>query len=517
MKIRSLSIPAALVLAICVGLVPSSSADAKDEAPVPKDVPEVLRDVVTGSQYEKMLTDITESACSESLEYLLTAYLDDDNPAVRNALNAVAAGLQDPPPRYKIVNPWKAAPTGAGLLLMMLEHFTEWCEFLPQINGTYDDALDNILYFAWFYYHNQAGRDFVQGRDPLDSDKDLKVGRKFTENFSDQRGEYMNDPASTKYIEQWISNPRIEIEDYQKTRADEFKSWNEFFAREIIVDEETETIPSRPVTMPERDYIVVAPTDCIMNPLVQVLIEEDSTEVLDGKGKTELRPYIETRRYIENPLDYDTVLDVKGIPISLVDLLGDKKEDKEESERIPNKYMEEFVGGTGLSCVLMPNTYHHFHAPVNGIIRHAEVLENYGTYGYPDFPNWVPKDGNVGRPGVDFSQFQRFERGVIIIEVKYANLPGEKEAELTGYVALIPVGLNTIGSVKLAKGIECVEEKGKLCEQKVKRGYTRLGNFLYGGSLNILLFSKGLATGAVQTRMGNQITLFNVGEPIKTK
>ncbi len=45
----------------------------------------------------------------------------------------------------------------------------------------------------------------------------------------------------------------------------------------------------------------------------------------------------------------------------------------------------------------------------------------------------------------------------------------------------------------------------------VKRGYTELGNFFYGGSLNILLYSKGLASGVVQTRMGNQINLFNVG------
>ena len=46
----------------------------------------------------------------------------------------------------------------------------------------------------------------------------------------------------------------------------------------------------------------------------------------------------------------------------------------------------------------------------------------------------------------------------------------------------------------------------------VKRGYTRLGNFFYGGSLDILLFSKGLATGAVQTRLGNQIAILNTGK-----
>ncbi len=65
------------------------------------------------------------------------------------------------------------------------------------------------------------------------------------------------------------------------------------------------------------------------------------------------------------------------------------------------------------------------------------------------------------------------------------------------------MGLATIGSVVLdddvAPGLE------------VKRGYTRLGNFYYGGSLDILLFSEGLATGAVQTRLGNQIAIFDVG------
>lgn len=224
----------------------------------------------------------------------------------------------------------------------------------------------------------------------------------------------------------------------------------------------------------KRDYIVVSPTDCIMNPLVQVLTEKGTA----------------IRKLIENPLQLNTILDIKGIPISLDELL----------KGVDDNYRSQFVGGAGLSCVLMPNTYHHFHAPVNGTIVHAAVVPD-GTYGIIDFPNWTPNRGGVGRPGTDFSQFQVFQRGVIIIEVKYANLDGTR---LTGYVASIPVGLNTIGSVVLDKEIV----PGKV----VKRGYTRLGNFLYGGSLNILLFSKGLAGGAVQTRLGTQINLFNVGK-----
>ncbi|MFV2063945.1 MAG: hypothetical protein ACC726_10600, partial [Chloroflexota bacterium] len=115
-------------------------------------------------------------------------------------------------------------------------------------------------------------------------------------------------------------------------------------------------------------------------------------------------------------------------------------------------------------------------------------------------PNWIPLDGNVGRAGTDFSQFEVFERGVIVIEVRYQDIDGKERA---GYVASIPVGLDTIGPVVLDDDVK----EGLV----VKRGYTRLGNFYYGGSLNILLFSEGLASGAIQTRLGNQIAVFDTG------
>ena len=130
--------------------------------------------------------------------------------------------------------------------------------------------------------------------------------------------------------------------------------------------------------MPERDYVIVSPTDSIMNPLVQ---------------QVEKSPGVYARTYIENPLQLNTVLDVKNIPISVNDLLG----------TVPEDIKTKFVGGSGLTCVLMPNTYHHFHSPVDGTVIHAEVVKTGtqgtpGTFGYPDFPNWVPLDGNVGRP-----------------------------------------------------------------------------------------------------------------------
>ncbi len=455
-------------------LLISTSLTAKSSHADRKAQLKQLTHPVSGEMILNKKTSIAmiESPCFDSLRYLVYEYATDS--ATFNALNSINSGFQDLPPAYLHGNPWKGRKNSAELVNQMVDVFTTWCTFKPQISGDQDDGLKYIQKFAWFYYKNSAGQDFVQGRDP-NSDEPLITGLKFTQDFSNQRGDYMDTKKSAKYVHQWVKDPRIEIENYIPPEGDSYvySSWNKFFARQIKIDTVNETIPSRPVTMPEKDYVVSAPTDCIMNPLVQVLADK-------GVAK---------RQFISNPLQQDTVLDVKNIPINLMDLLGDT----------PKELKRKFIGGTGLSCVLMPNTYHHFHTPVNGTIEHAEIVKS-GTYGYLDFPNWVPVDGNVGRPGSDFSQFEVFQRGVIIIKVKYR---GVNKKLLTGYVASIPVGLDTIGSVVLDPGVV----KGA----KVKRGYTRLGNFFYGGSLNIMLFSRGLATGAIQTRLGNQITLFDIG------
>ena len=482
-------------------------------------VPEPMRVLVPQAQYDAIAASLSTtgetgepgaeldaetilrvaaSPCGPSLHYLITQYR--TNPAVPPALEAVRKGLQEPPAGYldasgaPLKNPWRSQDT-AGLRDHMVETFLAWCVFLPEISGTHDNGLHYILDFAWFYYRNQAGQDFVQGRNPLDPSDLLPTGWKFTKDFNNQRGAYMDSPASTARVAQWVGDPRIEISDYQRQNASDYRSWNDFFARELIADDVAQTISSRPATMPldqfpERDYIVVAPTDCIMNPLVQVLAT-DSTDSGNLEGTEESGKGAAQRRVLKTPLHYDTVLDVKGASLSLAQLL----------DGVPQQVRDRFVGGTGQACVLMPNTYHHFHAPVNGTVVHAAVIPG-NTYGYPDFPNWVPPDGNVGGPGTDFSRFQNFQRGVVVIEVTYAGLGG---GDITGYVALIPVGLDTIGSVTLNADIV----PGKV----VKRGYTELGNFYYGGSLNILLYSKGLAGNAVQTRMGNQINLFSLGPP----
>jgi len=323
----------------------------------------------------------------------------------------------------------------------------------------------------WFYYQNPAGSNFAQGRSATPPYRPLAFN--YLREFAVESGKYMDSdtPEARKRIKEWIDDPRVEISDYQRQKPEEYHSWNDFFAREITLDRSTKTIPSRPATMPERDYIIVSPTDCIMNPLVQVV-----------KNGGDL-----TRKFVDNPLQLDTVLDIKYLPVSVDRLLGSAPDD------LKNK----FVGGTGLSCILMPNTYHHYHAPVSGTVVHAEVVTG-PTFGYNDWPNLLPATHNPAYPGTDFTQFELYQHGVVIIEVTYKDYQG-KDAK--GYVASIPVGLDTIGSVRL------VARKG----DTLTRGYSEIGYFLYGGSLDVLLFSKGLVTAAIQTRLGNRIGVIDTG------
>ena len=439
------------------------------------------------------------SPCSESLSYLVTEGFAQGS-ASEAMLNSTRSNLKPKTREFGGgTNPW-LAPDINSFKNNMVDKFTQWCVFLPDAVGSADNALQYIRLFTWFFYQNQYGVDWVQGNTPS-----VQEGIIFLDKFNKQRGWFMSGTGSTSKIASWIANPRIEINDYKRTDASEYLSWNDFFTRNIKTknNEPNAEVYNRPVTMPEnrpwaestwasddnyRDYTVVSPTDCIVNPLVQHLNN------ISGPS----------RQYLENPLQENTILDVKGIPVSLVDLL----------KGAPYYLINEFIGGTGLSCVLMPNTYHHYHTPVTGDIVYASIV-NQGTFGYPDWPNWIPSDGNAGRPGTDFSQFQKFQRGVIIIKVQYCDelgyVPGTRSCQntrKTGYVASVPVGLNTIGSVELDSYILAASESNPV---SVIAGRHRLGHFNYGGSLNILLFSPGMVDAAVQTRLGSQIGIIKAG------
>ncbi len=383
--------------------------------------------------YAQASNDGATNPCQGSIDDLKTEYT--GNPEFKKLLDLALNNIQHLPAEYPDDNPW------LGANFSDLTHFfADWCTFLPSMNGGHDDGLKYIQKFAWFYYHNEYGVKLVKE----------SPGMEITQKFARERGAFMDSKASTAVVEGWMKDPRVEIEEYVLPNPDApnggFKSFNEFFARRFI-----NLAKSRPQTMPDRDYIISAPTDCIMNSIPQKI--------------TGVKTLIQTK--------FNQALNI-------VEMLDG------------SLYAEKFIGGTALSCVLMPNTYHHYHSPVSGEAVESKIIDD-PYYGIDNFPDWAPATGNVGYYGSEFNQFEDFKRGYFIVDTKKY-----------GHVAMVPVGLNTISSIVFEEKFYNITKP-----IPVQRG-EELGHFLYGGSLFIMIFEPDIyKSDAIQVRLGNQIGLLD--------
>lgn len=299
----------------------------------------------------------------------------------------------------------------------------EWFYFLPDTHN----GLDRILKFSFLYYNNRYGMKFILE----------EPGLSWTHAFVKARGKYMDSPESARIIEKWLSDTTIGNEDFV-TPSGGFKSFNEFFTREVKPG-------ARPVDNVNDNAILVSPADGIIN-------------------------------MIANELKSDTEIPTKGrMTMSLKALLGN------------SEYAEKFIGGSAMAVFLMPDNYHHYHAPVSGTI--IESNENVGDrlFGLPDILDMI----NKGNPGYnkDYSVFENFRHGYFIIQTAQFGL-----------IAMIPIGLQTIGSVVFADTYRKVDKNHP---KEIFKG-EKLGHFAYGGSTILLIFEKDKLN-ALSVRQGQRI------------
>lgn len=317
--------------------------------------------------------------------------------------------------------------------------FNNWYDFLATPTKA---GLGFIEPFTQFYYDNEKAFYFLN---KFEVDR-KKVIFDWNVRFIEARGEFMDTPSpeATHAITEWVNDPATHIDDYIMPIGG-YRTFNDFFARQLRPG-------ARPIDAVEDDSVVVSPADSELN-----MINSELTE--SSKIRT------------------------KGLQkLGVKDLL--------------NGYWvwELFLGGTALSCVLLPSDYHHYHAPVTGMLIHQEIVQ--GIYnGIKDAPEWF-HNGNVGASDADFSIFEQFHRGMFIFDTdKY------------GYVAMVVVGLNTISKIGTEMNSVNTRKHYRNPSQdepiQVFKG-TRLGYFKYGGSLNILLFQKGVFDG-VQVHQGQRI------------
>ena len=299
----------------------------------------------------------------------------------------------------------------------------EWFYFLPNTHN----GLDKILKFTFLYYKNPDGMNFVL----------TEPGRSWTNLFIEERGKFMDSPESAKIIEEWLSDNSLKNEDFVLPEEG-FQSFNAFFTRDLKPG-------TRPVDDATDESILVSPADGIIT-------------------------------MIANELELETEIPTKGRMTMSLDALLDH-----------SNYAEHFIGGSALALFLMPDNYHHYHAPTSGTI--VESNENVGNrlFGMPDMLDMI-NNGNVGY-NKDYSVFEDFKHGYFIIKTA-----------AYGYIAMIPIGLQTVGSVVFEDDVKAITSDNK---KQIFKG-ERLGHFKYGGSTVLLIFEKG-ALESLSVEQGQRI------------
>lgn len=353
----------------------------------------------------------------------------DNNAQFRSTMNKALEGMQNPDPATKDLWPTtvKENPWKGKKFTDVLQFFNDWYFLHPEPSGV-NDEFNFIEKFAWFYYKNEYGQQIV-GREP---------GLGWCRDFADARGKFLETKESTVSVSKWVADPSIHIEQYI-VPPEGFKSFNDFFIRDLKPG-------ARTVASPMDDSVMVAPTDCVLTMI--------------------------------NPLTPETKIPTK---------LNQKLNVKELLKG--SEYAKYFENGTAISCILLPNTYHHYHAVVSG--RVVESREDVaGQYsGIQDFGSFI-NAGNIGY-GSSYSVFENFRRGYFIIETAQY-----------GHVAMIPVGLDTIGSVVFEDKVKKVNSSNPVYVSKGEK----LGHFSYGGSLVITIVEQGISS--ITIPQGQQIGVF---------
>ena len=315
-------------------------------------------------------------------------------------------------------NPWKGKD-----IEDLYSFLNEWFYFLP----TTENGLDRIIEFSFLYYDNPNGMKFVLE----------EPGRGWTLEFIEERGKYMDSPASAVVIADWMSNKSLKHEDFVYPEGG-FSSFNEFFIRDLKPGARTVDAVSDP-------SVIVSPADGIINMVV-------------------------------NDLELDTQIPTKGnMTMSLNALLGN------------SPYAKHFIGGKSVAVFLLPTNYHHYHAPVEGVVVESSDSVGDRLFGMPDILDMI-NEGNPGY-GKDYSVFENFKHGYLIFKTRNY-----------GYVGMVPIGLQTIGSVVFEERFKRVTNDKP---QQVYKG-EKIGHFAYGGSTVLLIFEKG-RFGAVGVNQGQQI------------
>ena len=287
--------------------------------------------------------------------------------------------------------------------------------------------------------------------------------------FAKKVGEYMDSPnsISAASVETFKKSPLYNYDEALEP-VDGFPTFNQLFSRRLQQG-------MRPISCPDDDSVVVYPADSTFN----------SAE----------------------PIDSSSNVKIKGLEWPIRDLLAG------------SQYADQFAGGHFMHAFLNTFDYHRQHAPVSGTVVEANVIQGLAYLNVladkdgilKPHRGLVPTD-NTGKTSLDAPDNAGYQflqtRGCVIIK-----------NPLLGYVAVLPIGMAQVSSVKLVWEPAPGQSYPINPNVQINKG-DEISNFLFGGSDIVLVFQKGAnlkilgATGVDALGHATQKQKYLVGMPL---
>lgn len=310
----------------------------------------------------------------------------------------------------------------------------------PQLYNQIDQSLN------YFYFVNDQPLEELRDKGLyIPSLQYAEPYRSWMIRFVRRYGEFLSQPQSWNeaYLQKVRTDKRFRLDTGDYEDPSNWKSFNDFFVRKLADPSK------RPVAGAGDDSILVSPADAVPRGIWKIS-QDNILVAADGEkvGQPDFVP-VKSRKFA-----------------SVSELMG------------PSRYREAFAGGTMTHTFLDVYDYHCFHFPVSGTIR--EILNIPGDVAVGGYISWDPESRsyvlNAARPG-----WQMIEARALVVV----------ETEDYGLVAVMPIGMSQISSVRLEKELRP--------GMKVKKG-DMLGAFYFGGSDIVMLFQKGVKFDLIASR-----------------
>ena len=310
--------------------------------------------------------------------------------------------------------------------IQVLDDYLAWIDALvtwaPRERGDTRFIYDKLTEF-YFFLDQEPVKGLQSPIRPGEGLQNLTPLSTWIKEYARAWGSYLDTVESAKGVDSFRTNPMFNWDEYMPPPSGYF-TFNQFFARHVKPG-------MRPIAGLRDDSALVSPAD--------------STFVGWWQINEQSKIYVETN-----------TLDIKGIQWSIHQLLAG------------SEYADRFRGGIFTHSFLNTFDYHRWHAPVQGKILEARVIQGQTFQDVRVKAAIVDgKKVNV-LDALDGTGYQFVQtRGLVVIDSPI------------GLVACLPMGMALVSSVVITAEVGTTLYKGE-----------ELGYFQFGGSDFVMVFER---------------------------